>query len=471
MKEKEILTDDRGFKAAEGMSEKRESLFQLYVRRFKKHTLGKIGAFILVIFYFYAIFADFLSPYTMTWTDKRKAFHPPSPIQYIYKDEKNRNHFRPFSYEMVIQDVVFKKYTVVPEYTLRVVTIETIPGFDEKRIVATQEDFFERKKKILTELAKIYGFQNNSEIAEKLSREIDSIHADPGTDITKKLKIGTTIRQGREISQEILLIKGNKNFLHFFFRGVPYKMFDLFPCSIHFFGSPTSGFYFLGADELGRDVYSRLIHGSRVSLSVGIVGIAISFFIGIIVGGISGYFGGILDLVLMRICEIILSFPYLILLFALRATFPPNLTSIQVYLLIIVIMSLIFWASLARIIRGMVLSIKNEEYVLSARAMGLSHIKIILKHIIRNTVSFIIIQATISIPGYILGESALSFLGLGITDPQTSWGLMLSVGRNTRYIKDFPWLLIPGFLIFLAIMAWNFLGDGIRDAVDPHSTY
>lgn len=469
MKEKETRTET-DFKTAEGISEKRESLFQLYLRRFQKHTLGKIGAFILIILYLTAILADFLSPYTMTWTDKRKAFHPPTPIQPLYTDENRKTHFRPFSYEMIIKDVVFKAYDIVPEYTLRVVTIETIPGFDEKRIIATQESFAERKKKLLSDVSKIYGFENDSEIAEMLSLEIDSIHTDPEKDTIKKLKIGTTIRQGKKINQEILLIKGNKNFLTFFHRGVPYKMFGLFPCSIHFFGSPSGGFYFCGADELGRDVCSRLIHGSRISLSVGLLGIALSFFIGIIVGGISGYFGGIIDTLLMRMCEIILSFPYLILLFALRATFPPNLTSIQVYLLIIVIMSLIFWAGLARIIRGMVLAIKNEEYVLSARAMGLSHLKIIIKHIIRNTVSFIIIQATISIPGYILGESALSFLGLGITDPQTSWGLMLSVGRNTRYIKDFPWLLIPGFLIFLAIMAWNFFGDGIRDAVDPHST-
>ena len=455
----------------EGMSDRGESLSAVYLRRFKKHTLGKIGLAILIVLYLLAIFADFLSPYTMTWTDKRKSFHPRSRIYWSYEREDGKRVFRPFTYERIIRNVAFKRYGIVPQHTIRAITVETLANFDELRIVVIEESPSQRKDRIIGELSKKYGYSRTSDPMRLVSEEIDRLEASDENDMTVRLQIGTKLEHGEQVPQEILLVKGNKNFLQFFCPGPPYRFLSIFTSRIHLFGSPTGGYYPIGADQLGRDILSRLLHGSRISLSVGLIGILISFFIGILVGGVAGYFGGIVDMLLMRLCEIILSFPSLILLFALRATFPPNLTSIQVYLLIVLILSLIGWAQLARIIRGMVLSLKNEEFVLSAKAMGLSHLKIIWKHILRNTLSFIIIQATITIPGYILGESALSLLGLGITDPQSSWGLMLSAARSIRVVQDFPWLLIPGFFIFIAIMAWNFLGDGIRDAVDPRSRH
>ncbi len=464
------ITEEK-LELAEGISERGESLTRIFYRRFKKHTLGKIGAIVLFILYFIAIFADFLSPFSMTWTDKRKSFHPPTPIHFFYS-KNGRKIFKPFVYEMKIKNIAFKKYAVVPEYTLRAISIEPLPEVNELRSVATDSSATARKRRIMRDVSRKYSLSPGSPVLKRLSETIDKLEASPEKDKTVVFRVGEKKIGNREhVPLELLLVKGNKNFLGFFFKGIPYKFWNLFQTRIHFFGSPTGGYFMSGTDQMGRDVLSRLFHGSRISLSIGLLGILISFTLGLLIGGIAGYFGGVVDVFLMRFSEIIMSFPAIYLLFALRASFPPNLNSIQVYLLIVVILSFVGWAGLARIIRGMVLSLKNEEFVLAAKAMGLSHLKIIVRHILANTVSYVIIQATISIPRYILGESALSLLGLGITDPQSSWGLMLSVARNTRIIKDFPWILIPGFFIFFAIMAWNFFGDGIRDAVDPHSRH
>ncbi|MBN2737653.1 MAG: ABC transporter permease [Spirochaetales bacterium] len=441
---------------------------KIHLQQFKKHRLGMIGFFILAFFFFCSLFADLLSPYSMTWTDKKKSFHPPSEVHLFYTDEKNHTFLRPFCYEMKIVNVAYKRYSIIPEHSLRVVSLEKHPKIDELRIIAVDENPEERKQNIISKLVQYYKLVASHSETKSIQEKLDNLVNNPQRDIVQKHILHFDGPDEKELTKEILLIKGNKNFLGFFNQGIPYHFLGLFVSNIHFFGSTSGGYYPLGGDQLGRDVLSRLLHGSRISLSVGLIGILISFTIGLLIGGISGYFGGFVDIILMRVCEIILSFPSLILLYALRASFPPNLNSIEVYFLIIVIMSLINWAALARIIRGMVLSLKNEEYVLNARVMGLSHFRIITRHILRNIFSFIIVQATISIPGYIIGESSLSLLGLGINDPQSSWGLMLSVGRNTRYIKDFPWLLIPGVLIFLTIMAWNFLGDGLRDTLDPH---
>ena len=328
-----------------------------------------------------------------------------------------------------------------------------------------------RKTQLIKEVARYYDLPVNHGKMEQLKREIDAMERSGAKDQQLRFSIGTKLLNGKEVPLEMYLIKGNKNFLTVFNNGFPYSFLGLFNGRRHLFGSPTGGYFPLGTDQLGRDIVSRLLHGSRISLTVGLIGSAIIFVVGLTFGGIAGYFGGITDTIMMRISEIIMSFPSIYLLFTLRAVFPPSLTSTQVYLLIIIILSFVLWARLGRIIRGMVLSLKNEDYVLSAKTMGLSHLKIIMRHILPNTLSFVIIQVTLSIPGFILGESALSLLGLGISEPQASWGLMLSVARNYRVVKDFPWVLVPGFAIFIAIMAWNFFGDGVRDAVDPRSRH
>ncbi|HEY3215073.1 MAG TPA: ABC transporter permease [Candidatus Eisenbacteria bacterium] len=257
--------------------------------------------------------------------------------------------------------------------------------------------------------------------------------------------------------------------LRLFVKGARYRWLGLFPSDRHLFGvDPPARFYLLGADPSGRDVFSRLLFGSQISLTVGLVGIAISFTIGLVLGGISGYFGGWIDALIMRSTELLLSIPTLYLLIALRGIFPVTLPSHQVYLAIVVVLSLFGWAGLARIIRGMVLSIRRADYVAAAEALGMGHLRIIARHILPNTMSFVIVAATIAIPSFILGEVVLSFLGLGVQEPAASWGNMLNQARSLRTLSSFPWMLFaPGAAIFVTVLAFNFLGDGLRDALDP----
>lgn len=256
--------------------------------------------------------------------------------------------------------------------------------------------------------------------------------------------------------------------IHFFVTGDKYNLFGLIPSTTHLFGTndPEHPAYLFGTDEFGRDIFSRLLYGSQISLSIGFIGILIRFGLGMIVGGLSGYFGGLPDTILMRLCELIMSVPALYLIMSLRATFPPNLSSRQMYVMIIAILSLIGWAASARVIRGMALSLRERQYVLAARTLGLGGWRIVWRHILPGTFSYVIVAATLSVPYYMLGEVVLSFLGVGIQEPDASWGIMLNAAQNPDYLANYPWLLAPGFAIFITVLAFNFLGDGLRDAVD-----
>lgn len=350
-----------------------QSPWAVFWRHLRRNRTAMFGGAILIVFYFAALFADFIAPYGMETQYRSLHNCRPTPIHFF--DAEGKFHLRPFVYGMEMADRAWTRY---------------------------EED-----------TSRIYH-------------------------------------------------------LRLFAHGDEYRFLGLIPCDIHLFGVEEGGQIFLfGADQFGRDVFSRLLFGGRISLSVGLAGILISFSLGMLAGGISGYFGGMTDTVMMRLTELIMSLPALYLILALRAAFPVNIDSDKMYLIIVLILSFVSWASMSRIIRGMVLSIKQNDYVTAARALGMGHLRIIVRHILPNTFSFVIVAATISVPGYILGEVALSFLGVGIAEPVASWGNMLKQAQSVRVLTSFPWILAPGYAIFLTVLAFNFLGDGLRDAFDP----
>ncbi|MGK7880200.1 MAG: ABC transporter permease [Crocosphaera sp.] len=249
------------------------------------------------------------------------------------------------------------------------------------------------------------------------------------------------------------------------------ELFSGIPVNRHLFGTVgPAKLNLLGTDEQGRDQFSRLLFGGRISLFIGLVGIIISFPLGMLVGGIAGYFGGWLDAVLMRLVEVLMTIPGIYLLVALAAVLPPSLTSAQRFLLIVLITSFIGWSGLARVIRGQVLSLKEQEFVQAAKAMGATPWRIIVRHVLPQTATYIIISATLAVPGFIVSESVLSLIGLGIQQPDPSWGNLLSVSTNASILVLQPWLIWPpALLIILTVLSFNLLGDGLRDALDPRS--
>lgn len=266
--------------------------------------------------------------------------------------------------------------------------------------------------------------------------------------------------------------KNQKFPIRFFIRGDSYHFLNLFETDLHLFGVDEPAYLNLfGTDSRGRDLLSRIVYGGQISLSIGLVGVFIALIIGSLVGGISGYFGGKTDSFLMRFAEIIMVIPSFYLMLSLRSIFAYTLTSLQIYFIIVFIMSFIGWPGLARVVRGMAISLRKREYVLASRALGGSHLQVIKKHIIPHAFSYLVVSASISVPGYILGESALSLLGLGIQDPYASWGNMLSEAMAISQIRLHPWILIPGIFIFVTVMAFNLFGDGLRDAFDPHAEF
>ena len=263
----------------------------------------------------------------------------------------------------------------------------------------------------------------------------------------------------------------SKNYpIYLFVRGSDYKLWGLFRTNLHLYGSkdPEGIVALLGTDDQGRDLLSRIIYGGRISLSVGLVGVALSLVLGTVIGGVSGYFGGEIDNVIQRLVEIISSIPSLPLWMALSAAIPDNWPVLRVYFMITIILSLISWGGLARVVRGKFLSLREEDYVLAAKLAGSSTKRIIFRHMLPAFTSHMIATATLSIPGMILGETALSFLGIGLRPPAISWGVLLQKAQNVHAVAVTPWLLLPALFVVLSVLTFNFVGDGMRDAADPY---
>jgi peptide/nickel transport system permease protein len=259
--------------------------------------------------------------------------------------------------------------------------------------------------------------------------------------------------------------------VRFFIRSWEYKILGLIPTKLHLIGpeDPEAPMFLLGTDRIGRDVLSRIIFGTRISMSIGLVGVLMSLSLGILLGGISGYYGGFADTMIQRLIEFLRSMPTIPLWLGLSAALPVDWPPLRVYFGITVILSLIGWTGLARVVRGRFLSLREEDFVLAARLTGSGELRIVLRHMVPAFMSHIIASVTLAIPRMILSETSLSFLGLGLRPPAISWGVLLREAQNVRSVATAPWLLLPGIAVVIAVLAINFLGDGIRDAADPYS--
>lgn len=348
--------------------------------RFKKHKMAMVSAVVLILFYFVAIFSEFVAPYDPDESFIQYKFSPPTRIH--IRDAEGRFH-APFIYQ-------------------------------------TQRSL------------------------------------DPNT-----LQIGyvedTTTRYT----------------IRFFVKGFEYKLLGLLPTDIHLFGIPEAGemqgVFLFGADRLGRDMFSRIAYGARLSLSLGLVGVFLSLILGVILGGISGYFGGWVDTVVQRTIEFIRTIPTIPLWMTLSAALPADWPVERVYFGITVILSLVGWTFMARVVRGRFLAMREEDFVLAARLNGAREMRIIIRHMVPSFLSYIIAALTLAIPGMILAETGLSFLGLGLRPPAISWGVLLQEAMNLRSLVLSPWVLTPGFAVVISVLAFNFVGDGLRDAADPYA--
>lgn len=354
------------------------SQYQLMRVKFKKHRVAMVSLYLLGVFYFVAIFAEFIVPYTTVQRFENAIYASPTQIHLFDAAGKLTNPY-----------------------------------------------FYSTKSKI-----------------------------DPATFRYKP----------------VITDKTKVNWIKFFGKTEPYKVVGLIPLDRRLYTvEGDQPLFLLGADHLGRDLLSRIVYASRVSLFVGFGGVIISFLLGILLGGISGFSGGVVDVVIQRVIELLMSIPQIPLWMALSAAIPSEWTGIQTYFAITLVLSLVGWTGLARVVRGKILSLREEDYVTAARISSANNLAIIFRHLLPGITSYLVVHVTISIPYMILGETTLSFLGLGIRAPDVSWGSLLQQAQDVVVITNYPWLLLPAAFVVAAVILFNFIGDGLRDAADPYS--
>jgi len=262
--------------------------------------------------------------------------------------------------------------------------------------------------------------------------------------------------------------KSRKHSIYLFVHGDKYKFWNLLEADIHLFGVKEGTLFLFGTDKLGRDLFSRTLYAARISLSIGLVGVGLSFILGCILGGISGFYGGAADMIIQRIIEFLISMPSIPLWMALAAALPAHWSVIKVYFSITIILSIFGWCGVARIVRGKLLELREEDFTMAAKIAGASEWRIIITHLLPSLASYLIVQLTLAIPSMIIGETSLSFLGIGLRPPAVTWGVLLKEAQHFRTVGLCPWLLIPGLFVIIVVLAFNFLGDGLRDAADPY---
>ncbi len=262
--------------------------------------------------------------------------------------------------------------------------------------------------------------------------------------------------------------KTQKYPIYFFVRGDKYKLWNLFPSDIHFFGVKEGTIFLFGTDKIGRDLFSRNLYAARISLSIGLIGVAITFLLGCLLGGISGFYGGTADMIIQRVIEFLISIPTIPLWMSLSAALPRDWTPIKIYFGITIILSIVGWCGLARVVRGKLISLREEDFVMAAKIAGAKDQRVILMHLLPSFLSYLIVNLTLAIPWMILGETSLSFLGLGLQSPVVSWGVLLREAQNVETVLLYPWLMLPGIFVVITVLTFNFLGDGLRDAADPY---